>query len=250
MKVTLRVWRQTGPNSPGALQSYDVDNVTEQMSILDVLDVLNESLVEKGQAPIAYEHDCREGICGSCGAMVDGVAHGPLERHTLCQLHMRHYSDGDTITIEPFRAKAFPLVRDLIVDRSSLDRIVQSGGYISVRTGAAPEASTVPVRKSDADQAFASATCIGCGACVAACPNASAMLFTSAKITHLASLPQGQPERWTRVVDMVSTMDEEGFGNCSNHGECAAVCPKGIDLFNIAQLNRDYLRAMVTGSRG
>lgn len=245
MNLTLKIWRQAGPGAPGALKTYQLEGVSEHMTMLDTIDLLNEQLIEKGEEPVVYEHDCREGICGSCGAMVNGVAHGPNARTTICQLHMREYRDGDTITLEPFRSKALPLVRDLMVDRRSFDRIMQAGGYISVRTGAAPEASTIPVRKERADLAFMSAACIGCAACVAACPNGSAMLFTSAKVTHLAQLPQGQPERNKRVLDMVQQMDEEGFGSCSNHGECAAVCPKGIDLRNIAQLNRDYLRAVV-----
>ncbi|MBX2797738.1 MAG: succinate dehydrogenase/fumarate reductase iron-sulfur subunit [Myxococcales bacterium] len=245
MKLTLEVWRQTGPTTQGRFHTYEVDDVTPHMSMLDVLDLLNEQLVERSESPIAFDHDCREGICGSCGAMVDGIPHGPLSHTTLCQLHMRHYSDGDRIRLEPFRAAAFPVVRDLLVDRSALDRLIQSGGYISVRTGAAPEASTVPVPKDDAERAFDAATCIGCGACVAACPNASASLFTAAKITHLSTLPQGQPERQLRVLAMVQAMDDEGFGGCSNHGECAAVCPKGVDLATIAQLNRDHLMALL-----
>ena len=245
MKLTLKIWRQDGPNTLGAFKEYVVDGITPHMTMLDAIDFLNEQLVEKGESPVVYEHDCREGICGSCGAMVDGRPHGPNDRTTICQLHMREYKEGDTITLEPFRARAFPIVRDLMVDRRSFDRIIQAGGYISVRTGSAPEASTVPVPKDSADHAFHSAACIGCGACVAACPNGSAMLFTSAKVAHLGQLPQGQPERNKRVLAMVAQMDEEGFGSCSNHGECAAVCPKGIDVRNIAQLNRDYMRAML-----
>ncbi len=244
MNVTLRIWRQEAPDKPGAFQTYTVSDVTEELSILDVLDVLNEELVSRGERPVAYEHDCREGICGSCGAMVDGIAHGPTPRATLCQLHMRTYRDGDTITLEPFRADAFPVIRDLVVDRSSLDKIIQAGGYISVRTGAAPDAHAVPVGKQFADRAFMAAACIGCGACVAACPNASGMLFTGAKVAHLASLPQGHPERTARALNMVAVHDEQGFGACGNHGECAAVCPKGIDLSVIGQLNREYLRAL------
>ncbi|MEN0060958.1 MAG: succinate dehydrogenase/fumarate reductase iron-sulfur subunit [Myxococcota bacterium] len=244
MNLTLKVWRQEAPDKAGAFKTYTVQGVTEELSMLDVLDVLNEELLSKGERPVAYEHDCREGICGSCGCMVDGVAHGPTTRATLCQLHMRTYRDGDTITLEPFRADAFPIVRDLIVDRSSLDKIIQAGGYISVRTGAAPDAHAIQVGKQFADRAFAAAACIGCGACVAACPNASAMLFTAAKVTHLSEVPQGHPERTQRVLNMIAVHDEQGFGACSNHGECAAVCPKGIDLSMIAQLNREYLRAM------
>ena len=248
MKLNLKIWRQNGPEAKGAFQTYEVDGLNPNMTMLDAIDHLNEQLVERGDTPVVYEHDCREGICGSCGAMVNGRPHGPNDRTTICQLHMREYSEGETITLEPFRARAFPLVRDLMVDRRAFDRIIQAGGYISVRTGAAPEASTVPVQKEQADQAFDSAACIGCGACVAACPNGSAMLFMSAKVTHLAQLPQGQPERNKRVLDMVAQHDSEGFGNCSNHGECAAVCPKGIDLRNIAQLNRDYLRALINAA--
>ncbi len=242
MKVTLKVWRQKGPSAPGGFHEYPVD-VDPEMSFLEAIDVVNEGLVAKGEAPIAFEHDCREGICGSSGAMVDGRAHGPGAGAALCQVHMRNYKAGQTITVEPFRAAAFPLIKDLVVDRAALDRVIEAGGYISVRTGSAPEANNLPVPKADADWAFDAAACIGCGACVAACPNASAMLFTAAKVTHLGLMPQGQPERDLRVLNMVNTMDEQGFGYCTNHGECSAVCPKEIDLANIARLNRDYLGA-------
>jgi succinate dehydrogenase / fumarate reductase iron-sulfur subunit len=216
-----------------------------------MLDVVNQELITSGGEPIAFEHDCREGICGSCGMMVNGRPHGPWDRTTVCQLHMREYSDGDEIWLEPWRAKAFPVLKDLIVDRSSFDRIIQAGGYVSIRTGSAPDANAVPVRKADAEVAFEAAACIGCGACVAACPNASAMLFTAAKITHLGRLPQGQPERWSRVLDMVATHDDEGFGNCTNHGACQVACPKGISVNYIAQLNRDLVRAsLLSGGEG
>ncbi|MBX2802031.1 MAG: succinate dehydrogenase/fumarate reductase iron-sulfur subunit [Myxococcales bacterium] len=248
MTITLRVWRQRGPEAEGAFEDHVLHGLSPHMSVLDALDMLNERLVGEGQAPVGFDHDCREGICGSCGAMVNGVAHGPVSETTLCQLHLRHFGDSDVLVLEPFRVGAFPVVRDLIVDRSALDRIIGAGGYISVRTGAAPEASTTPVRKDAADRAFSMAACIGCGACAAACPNASAMLFTAAKVAHLASLPQGQPEANERVKSMVAAIDTEGFGGCSNHGECAAVCPKGIDLSAIATLNREYLRAQLAES--
>ncbi len=241
MKLTLRIWRQSGPT--GALVTYPMDDLSPDMSFLEMLDVLNESLVMSGEEPVAFDHDCREGICGMCGLMINGVAHGPEKATTACQLHLRHFSDGDTITVEPWRAKPFPVLRDLVVDRSALDRIVESGGYISVPTGSAPDAHATPVPKESADAAFTSAACIGCGACVAACPNGSAMLFTAAKATHLGSLPQGQPERWSRAQDMVQTHDDLGFGGCTNAGECVPACPKGIPLTTIAQLNRDLLRS-------
>jgi succinate dehydrogenase / fumarate reductase iron-sulfur subunit len=221
---------------------YVVDEITENMSFLEMLDVLNDRLIREGEQPIAFDHDCREGICGSCGVVINGRAHGP-ERTTTCQLHMRAFRDGDVIDIEPWRAKAFPVIKDLVVDRSAFDRIVQSGGYVTAPTGSAPDAHATPVPKPAADLAFDNATCIGCGACVAACPNGSAMLFTSAKVTHLNSLPQGAPERGERVRDMVKTMDELDFGGCTNSGECTAVCPKGIPLASIANLNREFLRA-------
>jgi succinate dehydrogenase / fumarate reductase iron-sulfur subunit len=213
------------------------------MSFLELLDVVNQDLVTDGREPIAFEHDCREGICGSCGMMVNGEPHGPWDLTTVCQLHMRAYSDKDEIWLEPWRARAFPILKDLIVDRSSFDRIIQSGGYVSIRTGSAPDANATPIRKEDAEVAFEAAACIGCGACVAACPNASAMLFTAAKVTHLARLPQGQPERWSRVSRMVAAHDDEGFGHCTNHGACQVACPKGISVDYIAQLNRDLVRS-------
>ena len=246
MNVTLKVWRQSGPSAAGAFKEYRVDAM-EEMSFLEALDVVNKGLIEKGEEPIAFEHDCREGICGSCGAMVNGRAHGPTDRSTLCQVHMRSFKDGDTIVVEPWRAEAFPILKDLVVDRSPLDRIIQSGGYISVRTGSAPAANAMPVGKPVMDGAFDYAACIGCGACVAACPNASASLFTAAKISHLNVLPQGQVERGARTVAMVQQMDDEGFGSCTNHGECAAVCPKGIPLTAIAHMNRDLVMARVMG---
>ncbi len=243
MNLNIIVWRQSGPNDSGKFVEYKATDISEHMSFLEMLDVLNEQLMEKGDDPVSFDHDCREGICGMCGAVVNGVPHGPQDRTTLCQLHMRSFKDGETITIEPFRAKAFPVIRDLVVDRGAFDAIIQSGGYISVGTGSAPDANALPIGKETADQAFDAATCIGCGACVAACPNASAMLFTSAKVAHLGMLPQGQPERYQRVANMVRTMDEVGFGGCTNHGECAEVCPKGISLENIARMNRDMLVA-------
>ena len=242
MRLTLKIWRQAGPDARGELVTHEVDDVTPVMSFLEMLDVLNERLVDEGTEPIAFDSDCREGICGMCGLMISGVAHGP-EVTTTCQLHMRSFSDGDTITIEPWRADAFPVVKDLVVDRSAFDRIIQAGGYISVNTGAAPDSHATPVPKLDAERAFDAATCIGCGACVAACPNASAMLFTGAKVTHLGALPQGQPERDARVVNMVEQHDVEGFGGCTNIGECAAVCPKEIPLDVISQLNKDLRKA-------
>jgi len=243
MRITLHVWRQAGPDAPGAFERYDHDDVSPDMSFLELLDVLNEGLIEAGRDPIAFDHDCREGICGSCGVMIDGEAHGPHRGTATCQLHMRSFEDGDEIWVEPWRARAFPVMKDLVVDRTAFDRIIEAGGYISVRTGSAPEANATPVPKPDADRALEAATCIGCGACVAACPNASAMLFTAAKVAHLNLLPQGQPERWSRVLDMVERMDAEGFGNCTNHGACEIACPKEISIDFIAWLNRDYLRA-------
>ena len=242
MRLTLKIWRQDGPNAAGQLVTYPVSNISEDMSFLEMLDVLNEQLQADGIEPIAFDSDCREGICGMCGMMISGMAHGP-EVTTTCQLHMRSFTDGDEITVEPWRADAFPVVRDLVVDRSAFDRIIQSGGYISVNTGAAVDANSTPVPKVAADRAFDAATCIGCGACAAACPNASSMLFTGAKITHLGELPQGQPERGGRVVKMLETHDLEGFGGCTNIGECAAACPKEIPLDVISQLNADFRTA-------
>jgi succinate dehydrogenase / fumarate reductase iron-sulfur subunit len=246
VKITLKIWRQDGPAASGKMVTYRHDDVSEDMSFLEMLDVLNESLIAKGEEPVAFDSDCREGICGMCGLVINGQPHGPLVT-TTCQLHMRTFSDGDTITIEPFRADAFPVLKDLVVDRSSLDRIIQAGGYISVNTGSAPEAHAVPVPKPKADRAFDAATCIGCGACVAACPNAAAMLFLGAKVTHLGELPQGQPERDARVVSMLSQHDYEGFGGCTNVGACADACPKEIPLDVISQLNQDLRHSLVKG---
>ncbi len=245
MKVHLKVWRQASPTAQGRLVDYTADNVSPDMSFLEMLDSVNETLIAKGEEPIAFDSDCREGICGTCGVMVDGRPHGPDACTTVCQLHMRRYKNGDTIVIEPWRATAFPLIKDLVVDRSAFDRIIQAGGYTSVNTGGAQDANAILIPKTVADEAFESATCIGCGACVAACKNASAALFTSAKITHLGLLPQGQVEAKTRVVAMVNAMDENDFGGCSNEGECEAVCPKGITLKNIANMNREYRRAIL-----
>ncbi|WP_248963758.1 succinate dehydrogenase/fumarate reductase iron-sulfur subunit [Sphaerisporangium perillae] len=243
MNLTLKVWRQNGPADSGRMVTYQVEDVSPDMSFLEMLDVLNERLILEGDDPVAFDHDCREGICGMCGMVINGVAHGEQRATTTCQLHMRHFKDGDTVTIEPWRAAPFPVVKDLVVDRGAFDRIIQAGGFISVPAGSAPDAHSIPVKKENADDAFDAATCIGCGACVAACPNGSASLFTAAKITHLGLLPQGQPERDSRVVAMVEQMDLEGFGGCTNTGECTAVCPKGISLDVISQMNRDYLKA-------
>jgi len=246
MKLTLHVWRQPSGSAAGALETYQANDVSPDMSFLEMLDVVNEELITAGKAPIAFDHDCREGICGMCGVMINGVAHGPQRGTATCQLHMRSFHDGDEITIEPWRAGAFPVVKDLCVDRSAFDRIIQAGGYVSVNTGGTPDGNALPVAKIDADWSMDAAACIGCGACVAACPNASASLFTSAKITHLSLLPQGQVERTTRVMNMVERMDQEGFGSCSNEGECEAVCPKGISLKNIATMNREFWKAVLT----
>jgi succinate dehydrogenase / fumarate reductase iron-sulfur subunit len=245
MNLTLFVWRQKNANSKGAFERYEISDVSEDSSFLEMLDMLNLKLVESGEAPVAFEHDCREGICGSCSMSINGRPHGPKRMTTACQLHMRNYKDGDVIYIEPFRARPFPVVKDLVVDRSALDRIQQAGGYVSVNTGAAPEANSIAIEKDKADEAFDAAACIGCGACVAACPNGSAMLFTAAKVSHLSLLPQGQPERSSRVVEMVHQMDAEMFGGCTNHGECQEACPKGISIKYISQLNRDFISANV-----
>lgn len=243
MRLTLHVWRQASSRDAGRFETFDAPDVSEHMSFLEMLDVVNERITQEGGEPIAFEHDCREGICGSCGMVVNGRPHGPQSLTTACQLHMRSFNDGDEIWIEPWRANSFPVIKDLVVDRSPFDRIIEAGGYISVRTGSAPDGNTFPVPKQFADEAFDAATCIGCGACVAACPNASAMLFTSAKVAHLGLLPQGQTERWDRVLGMVETHDEEGFGNCTNHGACQNACPKGISVDYIARLNRDLVKA-------
>ena len=248
MKVTLKIWRQPNTASQGAIHTYELDDVSPDMSFLEMLDVLNEKLILAGDDPVAFDHDCREGICGMCGVMINGKAHGGLQT-TTCQLHMRSFKDGDTIVIEPWRSRAFPLIKDLAVDRRAFDRIIQAGGYISVPTGTAPEAHSTPVPKKDSDAAFDAATCIGCGACVAACPNASSMLFTAAKVTHLGLMPQGQPERNDRVVNMVAQQDREGFGGCTNIGECSASCPKGISMETISRLNHDLLGALRAGVR-
>lgn len=245
MKLTLKVWRQKNNQAKGEFKTYPMDHVSEDMSFLEMFDVLNEDLVRKGDEPVAFDHDCREGICGMCSMHINGRAHGPAEGTTTCQLHMRKFNDGDTITVEPFRAKAFPIVKDLMVNRSAFDRIIQAGGFVSVNTGNAVDANSLPIPKLDADKAFDAAACIGCGACVATCKNASAMLFVSAKVSQLALLPQGQPERHIRVQKMVDLMDAEGFGNCSNTGACEIECPKEISLSNIARMNRDYLVAKV-----
>lgn len=246
INITLKVWRQKNSSDKGSFESYDVKDVDTDASFLEMLDVVNEDLIKTGKDPIAFAHDCREGICGTCGAVVNGEAHGPIEKNTLCQLHMRSFKDGDEVVLEPFRAKALPILKDLVVDRSAFDRVIQAGGYVSVRTGSVQDANSIPVEKKNADLAFDAAQCIGCSACVAACPNASAMLFVSAKVSHLALLPQGQPERKKRVVSMVNQMDKEGFGSCSNEYQCEAACPKGISVSNIARMNRDYLKASLS----
>jgi succinate dehydrogenase / fumarate reductase iron-sulfur subunit len=245
MKLTLKVWRQKSAENKGEFKTYQLDDVSEDMSFLEMFDVLNDNLVRKGEDTIAFDHDCREGICGMCSMYINGRPHGPLKGTTTCQLHMRHFKDGETITVEPWRASAFPIIKDLMVNRSAFDRIIQAGGYISVNTGNAVDANSTPIPKVDADKAFDAASCIGCGACVATCKNASAMLFVSAKVSQLALLPQGQPERHSRVKRMIEVMDEEGFGNCTNTGACEVECPKGISLENIARMNRDFLVANV-----
>jgi succinate dehydrogenase / fumarate reductase iron-sulfur subunit len=247
MRLTLRIWRQKSPNDAGRFETYEANDINEHMSFLEMLDVVNEDLISRGEDPIVFDSDCREGICGTCGFMINGVAHGPNRATTVCQLHMRFFKDGDTLVLEPWRAAAFPVLKDLAVDRGALDRIVQAGGFISTPAGSAPEANTTPVPKDFADRAFDAATCISCGACVAACPNASAMLFMAAKVSHLGLLPHGQPERWRRVRNMVAQHDAEGFGHCSNHGECEAVCPKGISLNFISFLNADLRTSVFRG---
>ena len=248
MRLTLRVWRQKNAEADGSMSTYEVDGISTDMSFLEMLDVLNEQLILSGEDPVAFDHDCREGICGMCGVMINGQAHGP-QQTTTCQLHMRSFKDGDTIDIEPWRAAAFPVIKDLAVDRRAFDRIIQAGGYISAPTGTAPDAHSILVPKTDADAAFDAATCIGCGACVAACPNGSSMLFTAAKVTHLGLMPQGQPERNDRVINMVAQQDREGFGGCTNIGECSASCPKGISMETISRLNHDLLGALRAGAR-
>ncbi|WP_276486006.1 succinate dehydrogenase/fumarate reductase iron-sulfur subunit [Paraflavitalea pollutisoli] len=246
MNLTLKVWRQKNKDDRGQFETYQVKNISSEMSFLEMFDVLNEELIREGRDPITFDHDCREGICGACSMYIDGRPHGPWEANTTCQLHMRAYKDGDTIVVEPWRAKAFPVIKDLMVDRSAFDRIIQAGGYISVNTGNAVDANAMPIEKDKADLAFANAACIGCGACVASCKNSSAMLFLSAKVSHLALLPQGDPERKDRALNMVAQLDKEGFGGCTNTGACEAVCPKEISISNIARLNSEYLRAGLT----
>src|SRR4051794_39296634 len=255
MKLTLRVWRQPGPAAPGEMKTYQADDLNGDMSFLEMLDVVNQKLIEKGEEPIAFDHDCREGICGSCDLVINGVPHGPRKRlpngkreaKTTCQTYVRDFSDGETLYVEPFRASAFPVVKDLVVDRSAFDRIVQAGGYVSVNTGGAQDGNAILIPKKDQEKAMDAAACIGCGACVAACKNASAMLFVAAKVSHLGTLPQGQPERSDRVLKMVAQMDAEGFGNCTNFYECEAACPKEISTKFIARMNRDYLKASLAG---
>ena len=248
LNLTLKIWRQASSTAPGEFKTYKVYDISTDMSFLEMLDVLNEDLISRGEEPVAFDHDCREGICGTCGMMINGQAHGPDRKTTTCQLHMRRFKSGDEIVIEPWRAHAFPVLRDLVVDRSAFDRVIEAGGYVSVNTGNAPDGNAVLVPKQDADSAFDSATCIGCGACVAACKNASAMLFVGAKVSQMALLPQGLPERTQRVQKMVAQMDEEGFGGCTNTYECEAACPAGISVSNIARLNREYLRASLTAA--
>jgi succinate dehydrogenase / fumarate reductase iron-sulfur subunit len=247
MNLTLKVWRQPNSNAQGAFETYQVKNISSEMSFLEMFDVLNEQLIAERKEPITFDHDCREGICGACSMYIDGQPHGPWSETTTCQLHMRQYKDGDTIVVEPWRAKAFPVIKDLMVDRSAFDRIIQAGGYISVNTGNAQDANNLPIAKDKADESFAAAACIGCGACVAACKNASAMLFLSAKVSHLALLPQGDPERRSRVVNMIEQHDKEGFGACTNTMACEAECPKGISIMNIRRLNAEYIGSIASG---
>ena len=247
MKLSLKIWRQKNKNSEGIFKNYVLSDVSPDMSFLEMLDTLNEQLLSKNEDPVAFDHDCREGICGSCSMMINGKPHGPESKTTTCQLHMRKFKDGDEVIVEPWRASAFPVIRDLVVDRSAFDRIIQAGGFVSVNTGNAQDGNTLPIPKPDADAAMDAAACIGCGACVAACKNASAMLFTAAKVSHLGYLPQGQPERQRRVLKMVEQMDNEGFGNGTNTNDCEAACPKGISVHNIARLNRDFLKAKLFG---
>ena len=247
--ITVRAWRQAGPREPGKMVSYGVKDVSPNMSFLEMLDVLNDELLKKGEPPIAFERDCSEGICGCCGLVVNGDVHGPDEHSTVCQLHMRRFRDGDVVTVEPWRVKSFPVLKDLVVDRGALDRIIQAGGFVSINTGAAPDANSIPVEKDRAEEAMDAAACIGCGACVASCPNGAAMLFTGAKISQLALLPQGGPERARRALEMVAAMDKEGFGNCTNEYECEAVCPKDVKVANIARMNREFLLANLVSKR-
>ncbi len=248
INLTLKIWRQPDAKAKGGIETYTLENITTDMSFLEMLDVLNEKLTHEGVDPVAFDHDCREGICGMCGAVVNGVAHGPEKETTLCQLHMRHFNNGDTIVIEPFRSRAYPIYKDLMIDRGALDRIIQAGGYVNINTGGAPDGNSVPISSIQAELAMDAAACIGCGACVASCPNGSAMLFTSAKVSQLALLPQGQVERKERARAMVSCMDAEGFGHCTNTEECEAACPKGISISNIARLNREFLRGILAGT--
>lgn len=250
LNLQLKVWRQSSANAKGTFQEIEARDIPDHASFLEMMDIVNERMIAKGEEPVAFDHDCREGICGMCSMVINGRPHGPQKNTTACQLHMRQFKDGDEITIEPWRAKAFPVIKDLAVDRGAFDRIIQAGGFVSVSTGNAQDGNAIPVPKQDADRAFDAAACIGCGACVAACPNASAMLFTSAKVAHLALLPQGQPERMDRVLNMVAAMDAEDFGACSNHGECEAACPKGISLENIALMNRDFVKATLAKRPG
>ena len=246
LDLNLQIWRQKKSDSPGTFETYSLDKISTEMSFLEMLDVLNEKLTKEGVDPVAFDHDCREGICGMCGTVVNGIAHGPEKEITLCQLHMRNFQNGDTLVIEPFRSRAFHIRKDLLVDRSAFDRIIQSGGYVSVNTGGTPDGNAIPIPAQTAELAMDAAACIGCGACVASCPNGAAMLYTSAKVSQLCLLPQGQTERNQRAIDMVETMDKEGFGNCTNERECEAVCPKSISIRNIARLNREYLKAILS----